>query len=61
MIGFIILVSMKKNMEIKLALLNRSMESTKGAAKPIVWWIVLSTVWGIVSIFLIVWMFHFAV
>ncbi len=60
--GFVVLVSMKKNMENKLAFIKTNMEnnieSTKGSTKLIVWWIVGTTVWGIVSMILIVGWFH---
>jgi len=59
-IGFVILVSMKKNMERKLAYITANMESEESSrkTKSIVWWIVSTVAWGIVSIFLIVWWFH---
>ncbi|NEU31249.1 hypothetical protein GN156_10700 [bacterium LRH843] len=56
-IGFVVLVSMKKSMERKVALIienKESMESKQISTKPVVWWIVGAAVWGIVSIFLIV-------
>ncbi|MEC0239771.1 hypothetical protein P4H66_07855 [Paenibacillus dokdonensis] len=56
-IGFVVLASMKKSMERKVALLienKESMESKQILTKPVVWWIVGVTVWGLVSIFLIV-------
>ena len=59
-IGFVVLVSMKKSMERKLALIienEESMESEQISTKPIVWWIGGATVWGLVSMFLIVWSF----
>ncbi len=59
-IGFVVLVSMKKIMERKLALIienEESMESEQISPKPIIWWIRGSVLWGIVSIFLIVWSF----
>ena len=57
-IRFVALVSMKKSMERKLALIIEnevSMESEQIAPKPITRWIWESVLWGIVSIFLIVW------
>ncbi|GLY11952.1 hypothetical protein [Pseudobacillus badius] len=59
-IGFIILVSMKKSMESKLAFIKANMDSNKSSikAKSIIWYIVSTTTWGIVSIILIVWSFH---
>jgi hypothetical protein len=60
LIGFVVLTSMKKGMESKLAYITAKMEddvsSTK--AKSIIWWIVSTTAWGIVSMILIVWWFH---
>ena len=56
-IGFVVLVSMKKGMERKVALIianKESLESKQISTKPVVWWIVGATVWAIVSIFLIV-------
>lgn len=56
-IGIVVLVSLKKSMERKIALIignKESMESKQILTKPVVWWIVGATVWGIVSIFLIV-------
>lgn len=60
-IGIIVLVSMKKSMERKVALIienKESMESKQISTKPVVWWIVGATVWGIASIFLIVQSFY---
>jgi Na+/proline symporter len=59
-IGFIVLISMKKGMESKLALIKASMENEESStkAKSIIWWIRSTTAWGIVSIFLIVWCFY---
>lgn len=58
-IGFVVLALMKKSMERKLALIKNeeSMESEQISTKPIVWWIRGATVWGLVSMFLIVWSF----
>lgn len=56
-IGFVFLVSMKKIMEMKVALIienNESIESKQISPKPVVWWILGATVWGLVSMFLIV-------
>jgi RsiW-degrading membrane proteinase PrsW (M82 family) len=55
--GFVVLVSMKKSMERKVALIienEESMESKQISNKPVIWWIVGATVWGLVSMFLIV-------
>jgi RsiW-degrading membrane proteinase PrsW (M82 family) len=56
-IGFVVLVSMKKSMERKVALIKEneeSMESKQISNKPVIWWIVGATVWGLVSMFLVV-------
>ncbi|WP_033827386.1 MULTISPECIES: hypothetical protein [Bacillaceae] len=56
-IGFVVLVSMKKSMERKVAIIienEESMESKQISNKPVIWWIVGTTVWGLVSMFLIV-------
>lgn len=59
-IGLCILVSMKKTMENKLALIKAKPECEESSmkAKSIVWWIISTTTWAIVSIILIVWSFH---
>jgi hypothetical protein len=56
-IGFVVIASMKKNMESKLAFIKGNMESKEISTIPIVWWIVGTTVWGTVSIIVIVWWF----
>ena len=53
-IGFIVLVSMKKSMERKLAFIIETGEDEKGSRKSIIWWITGTTIWGIVSMYLIV-------
>ena len=53
-IGFVVLASMKKSMERKVALIIENEESKQISTKPVVWWIVGATVWGLVSMFLIV-------
>ncbi|MBD8006813.1 hypothetical protein [Bacillus norwichensis] len=59
-IGFVVLISMKKGMESKLAFITANMEDEESStkAKSIIWWIVSTTAWGIVSMILIVWWFH---
>ena len=59
-IGFVVLISMKKGMESKLAFITANMEGEESStkAKSIIWWIVSTTAWGIVSMILIVWCFH---
>ncbi|KMK76092.1 hypothetical protein [Alkalihalobacillus pseudalcaliphilus] len=58
--GFIVLVSMKKGMESKLAFIIANEEDGESSTKvkSIVWWIVGTTVWGIVSMTLITWWFQ---
>lgn len=56
-IGFFILVSMKKSMEMKVSLIienENNIESKQISNKPIIWWIVGATIWGLISIFLVV-------
>lgn len=55
-IGFVVIASMKKSMERKVALIienEESMESKQISNKPVFWWIVGAVVWGLVSIFLV--------
>ncbi|MHA6251760.1 hypothetical protein [Oceanobacillus sp. CAU 1775] len=56
-IGFATLVSMKKTMERKLAFIKEDTTYDIEASKPILWWIAGCTLWGVVSIFLVVWNF----
>ncbi|MGN7410057.1 hypothetical protein [Sporosarcina sp. SAFN-010] len=59
-IGFVVLVFMKRSMERKLVLIKEneeSMEIEQNSPKPIIRWIWGSVLWGIVSMFLIVWSF----
>ncbi|MEK8197898.1 hypothetical protein [Lysinibacillus sp. FSL M8-0134] len=60
LIGFVVLISMKKGMENKVALTKVNMEDEENLskAKSVLWWIWSTTAWGIVSIFLVVWCFH---
>jgi len=53
-IGFVVLVSMKKRMERKLAFIIETGEDEKGHRKSIIWWITGTTIWGIVSMYLVV-------
>jgi RsiW-degrading membrane proteinase PrsW (M82 family) len=56
-IGLVVLLSMKKSMERKVALIienEESMESKQISNKPVIWWIVGATVWGLVSMLLVV-------
>lgn len=59
-VGLFVLMSMKKNMEerVALAIENKDgMEGKQTSTKPVVWWIVGATVWGLASMLLIVWSF----
>ncbi len=60
MIGFVILTSMKVGMERKLDYITANMEDEDSSinAKSIIWWIVCTTAWGIVSMFIVVLCFH---
>lgn len=60
LIGFVVLISMKKGMENKVALTKVNMEDEENLskAKSVIWWIWSTTAWGIVSILLVVWCFH---
>lgn len=56
-IGFLVIASMKKSMERKVALLienEESMTSKQISNKPVIWWIVGAIVWGLVSMFLVI-------
>lgn len=59
-IGLIILVSLKKRMENKLAFIKAAGESEESAraSRSIIWWIVSSVAWGIVSMSLVSWWFN---
>lgn len=59
-IGLFVLISMKKSMEERVALAIENMDGMEGnqqSIKPVVWWIVGVTVWGLVSMLSIVWFF----
>lgn len=56
-IGLVVLVSMKKSMERKLAFIIETGEDEKGHSKSIIWWITGTTIWGIVSMYLVVSLF----
>ncbi|WP_081831704.1 hypothetical protein [Geomicrobium sp. JCM 19038] len=60
LIGFFVLLSMKKGMENNLAFITANKEDDPHSIKThsIIWWILSATVWGIVSMMLIVWSFH---
>lgn len=59
-IGFVVLTSMKKGMESKVAFIKANMEDegNSSKAKSVIWWLWSTTAWGIVSMFLVVWYFH---
>ncbi|GAA0302045.1 hypothetical protein GGQ92_002287 [Gracilibacillus halotolerans] len=58
--GFAILFSMKKRMESKVAFItaNTGDEGNSAKASSVIWWVASTTVWGIVSMFFIVWWFY---
>lgn len=59
-VGLVILFSMKRSMERKLALIIESEQRVNHeeiSNQPIIWWIWGAVIWGIISIFLIVWSF----
>lgn len=55
--GLFVLLSMKKSMEerVAFAIENKVGKDKQTSTKPVVWWIVGATVWGLVSMLLIVW------
>ena len=54
-IGFVVLISMKKGMENKVAFIkaNPEDEGNSSKAKAVIWWICGATAWGIVSMYLV--------
>ncbi|GAB3070227.1 hypothetical protein ACFOU0_09350 [Salinicoccus sesuvii] len=60
MTGCSLLICMKKGMESKLASITIAGEDEKSQreAQLLIWWIVSTTVWGVVSIMLIVLWFN---
>lgn len=57
-IGLTILLSMKKTMENRVNILKNIEENNESAqtlAKPVIWWISGATIWGVISIGLVVW------
>jgi len=60
LIGFVVLTSMKKGMERKIAFIkaNRENEENSSKATSVIWWIWGSTAWGIASMLLVVWWLH---
>ena len=59
-IGFVVLTSMKKGMESKVAFIKANIEDegNSSKAKSVIWWLWSTSAWGIVSMFLVVWCFH---
>lgn len=59
-IGFVVLISMKKGMERKVASIKANMvdEESSSKAQSVIWWICSTIAWGLVSIFLVVWSFR---
>ena len=59
-IGFVVLTSMKKGMESKVTFIkaNQEDEENSSKAKSVIWWILSTTVWGIVSMSLVIRSFH---
>ena len=60
MIGFVVVFSMKKGMESKVAYIKANVEDegNPSKAKSVIWWIWGTVAWGIVSMFLAVWCFQ---
>lgn len=58
--GFVVLVSMKKGMERKVAFIKANSEDEENTTKAnsVIWWIVSATAWGLVSMILVVWWFN---
>ncbi|MDV2583360.1 hypothetical protein [Alkalibacillus haloalkaliphilus] len=57
-IGFVVLISLKGSMESRLAKANVEVDEGLTKTNPVVWWIVSTAIWGLVSIILVVWSFH---
>lgn len=59
-IGFVVLIFMKKNMEKRVVCIKVNMEEEEYSSKAtsVIWWIWSAAAWGIVSMFLVVWCFH---
>ena len=57
--GFVILASMKKGMESKVAFIKANIEDegNSSKAKSVICWILSTVAWGIVSMSLVVWCF----
>ncbi|WP_080846152.1 hypothetical protein [Cytobacillus gottheilii] len=54
-IGFVVIISMKKSMERKVAFIkaNTDDEGNSSKAKAVIWWISGATAWGMVSMYLV--------
>ena len=59
MIGFVVVFSMKKGMESKVAYIKANVEDegNPSKAKSVIWWIWGTVAWGLVSMFLVGWCF----
>ena len=59
-IGFIVLIFSKKDMESKVAFIkaNEENEESLSKAKSVIWWVRSVAAFGVVSIFLVVWCFQ---
>ena len=57
--GFVILASMKKGMESKVAFIKANIEDegNSSKAKSVIFWILSTVAWGIVSMSLVIWCF----
>jgi len=56
LIGLVVLVSMKKGMETKVAVIaNMEDEENSSKVKSVIWWIWSTIAWGVGGIFLVVW------
>ena len=58
-IGLVVLTSMKKGMESKVAFIKENVEDegNPSKAKSVIWWIWGTVAWGLVSMFLVGWCF----
>lgn len=60
LIGFAVLISMKRRMVRKAAYVKANRESDKNAfkVKSVIWWIISTTAWGVVCMFLVAWLYY---
>ena len=58
--GYVVLISMKKDMERKVAFITANTEDEGNSlkAKSVILWVWGATAWGIVSMYLVVWCFN---